>query len=73
MEKKGQLIEGRDMYDVYVEIQQPNRFIVQVEKYQQAGIMPPLPYWEDIEEFSSLDEAKAFKRELDLEEGIVRE
>lgn len=46
------------------------RFIVQEE--------PKAPYsskliYTDIKEFTSLEEARAYKRDLELDEGIVRE
>ena len=51
------------------------RFIVQeFTGYEYpSGYVGNTPQYKDLKEFTSLDEARAYKRELKLEEGIVRE
>ncbi len=60
--------DGFENYSIYIP-----RFIVQKEYITDLGWFCELPMWEDIKEFPSLNEARAFKRALELKEGIVRE
>lgn len=54
------------------------RFIVQeisvnYHVFLREGGMIPYVMYKDLKEFTSLEEARAFKIDLELEEGIVRE
>jgi hypothetical protein len=53
------------------------RFIVQEEStstnFFPSGKVSRIAGYKDLKEFTSLEEARAYKRELELEEGIVRE
>jgi hypothetical protein len=50
------------------------KFIVQEEKgYSNLGYWFSNPYTVDLKEFTSLEEAREYKRSLELKEGIVRE
>lgn len=48
------------------------RFIVQ-KRFINYEIEAIAIIYKDLKEFTSLEEAREFKRDLDLEEGIVRE
>lgn len=50
------------------------RFIVQEKEiiFEDDGSTPDWE-WQDLKEFTSLEEAREYKRDLELDEGIVRE
>lgn len=53
-------------------LEKKRSFIVQQEKCIVHGFIPFWD-WQNVKEFTSLEEARAYKHNLELEEGIVRE
>jgi len=62
---------GMPIIDIIEEVVETTTYI---PKYiVQKGIVPVCHGWDDLKEFTDLDEARKFKRDLELEDGIVIE